>query len=130
MRARKISPTIPELDLIDEIEALAEEYAERHGRLPVNVSHWDPSEGMVGRLRAGMPVSARRNPVFSNYSYFLGSHARVRAKLGISASAYSLFLENGSSAIMAVATAGAVRRVGSRRYAALLLHGSLCALAV
>src|SRR4051794_16363702 len=74
--------SIPELDLIDEIEALSAGYEERHGRPPVNVSHWDPSEEFMGKLSLALPVFPQHSSVFYNFSYFLESHAQVRSKLG------------------------------------------------
>jgi histidinol-phosphate/aromatic aminotransferase/cobyric acid decarboxylase-like protein len=103
MDIRSVHATIPELDLIDKIEALSNDYEERHGRAPINVSHWDPSQEIVRKLRAALPISVEQNPIPYNFSYFLDSHPEVRFKLGIRADASSLFLENGSSAILAVA---------------------------
>jgi hypothetical protein len=100
MDIRSVHATIPELDLIDKIEALSNDYEERHGRAPINVSHWDPSQEIVRKLRAALPISVEQNPIPYNFSYFLDSHPEVRFKLGIRADASSLFLENGSSAIL------------------------------
>jgi hypothetical protein len=58
---------IAELILLDEIEALAEDYRNRHGRLPTDVSHWDPSKEMMDALKSVLPVVKFNNPIPYRY---------------------------------------------------------------
>ena len=73
---------IKELQLLDEIEQIEEDYEEQFGQLPVNVSTWDPSADVVAAsLMATMPSAhgAGKDYIFS---YILKDNAGLREALG------------------------------------------------
>jgi aspartate/methionine/tyrosine aminotransferase len=102
--ARDVSPTLPELALIDDIEAIAASYEQRHGREPVNVSHWDPSREFARRLKAAAPIRIKPpDPVPYRFSYLVNARPSILAKLGFRPEATRILVsENGSSSITAV----------------------------
>jgi hypothetical protein len=90
--------------LIDAIEEISSVYAEQHGRHPVNVSHWDPSDEFIHFLQAAVPVPKYDDLIRYRYSYMVEERGSVLSKLGIrSESAAVFFTENGSMSILAVA---------------------------
>jgi histidinol-phosphate/aromatic aminotransferase/cobyric acid decarboxylase-like protein len=83
---------------------LAAQYRERHGREPVNVSHWDPSPELARKLKKLLPIPRLENPISYQYSYLITERPDVLAKLGfLNSSISGLFTENGSLSISAVA---------------------------
>jgi hypothetical protein len=95
---------IDELVLLDEIEALAEDYRNRHGRLPTDVSHWDPSKEIMDALRWVLPVVTFNNPVPYRYSYLIDQRATILERLGFpSGASAALVTDNGSVSIASVA---------------------------
>jgi histidinol-phosphate/aromatic aminotransferase/cobyric acid decarboxylase-like protein len=89
---------------MDGIDALIAAYRRRHGRDPVNVSHWDPSREFVQNLKDALPINALPDPVPYRYSYLIEARSEVLKGLGVSStSASGLFTENGSMSITAVA---------------------------
>lgn len=90
--------------LIDAIDHISLVYAEKNGRQPLNVSHWDPSDEFIRNLRTAIPIPKCEDLVRYCYSYMIEERHAVLAKLGlISASVAGLFTENGSMSILAIA---------------------------
>jgi histidinol-phosphate/aromatic aminotransferase/cobyric acid decarboxylase-like protein len=95
---------LPELVLIDRLEELARAYRSRHGRYPINVSHWNPSAETIRALKSSVPVQRPGDPVPYQYSYLINRKPEILSKLGIPANkASALLTENGSASITAVA---------------------------
>jgi histidinol-phosphate/aromatic aminotransferase/cobyric acid decarboxylase-like protein len=95
---------IAENALIDAIDAAIAEYRVRHGREPVNVSHWDPSRAFAARLKRLLPMPQKEDLVAYRYSYMVPHKRRIARKLGFGAKAVaSLVTENGSMSIVAAA---------------------------
>jgi hypothetical protein len=90
--------------LIDAIEEISTAYAEQHGRHPVNVSHWDPSDEFIRNLRAAKPIPKHYDLIRYHYSYMVEERRSVLTKLGITSDSVApFFTENGSMSILAVA---------------------------
>jgi hypothetical protein len=103
MAVSGLSPTIEQIRLVDEIEELSAKYKTRHGRLPVNISHWDPSQQLTNKLRRSLPIS-EEDPISYHFSYQVDCRAALLRKLGILGdNISSLITENGSTAVTAVA---------------------------
>src|SRR5579871_3409230 len=104
-------PRLAERALTEAIEGLAKRWQARHGREPVCVSHWNPSDDFVRSLRARLPTAqsfeaalAAHDPVPYRHSHMLPALGAVVKKLGFSAERdAALITENGTSAIAAVA---------------------------
>jgi aspartate/methionine/tyrosine aminotransferase len=95
---------LPELALIDAIDALADVYTARVGQRPINVSHWDPSEHLSALLRSRTPALSIEDTAPYRYSYLLRRTPQVLEKLGFASQhARALIAENGTSCIAAVA---------------------------
>jgi histidinol-phosphate/aromatic aminotransferase/cobyric acid decarboxylase-like protein len=90
--------------LIDAIENISLGYANKYGRPPLNVSHWDPSDEFIRNLRVAVRVPKENDLVRYRYSYMVEERLAVFSKLGlVSTSTAGLFTENGSMSILAVA---------------------------
>lgn len=105
-------PRLSERAFIHEIEALASRWRDDHGKAPVNVSHWNPSDEFLGRLQRHLAPSLfdplahvqACDPVPYRYSQGLPIRAAMLAKLGFSSDrVYALITENGTSSISTVA---------------------------
>ena len=105
-------PRLSERAFIHEIEALASRWRDDHGKAPVNVSHWNPSDEFLGRLQRHLAPSLfdplahvqACDPVPYRYSQGLPVRAAMLAKLGFSSDrVYALITENGTSSISTVA---------------------------
>jgi len=106
-------PRLPEKTLIERIETLAADWRARHGRPPINVSHWNPAEDLGAQLRRGtqadMPDGALacllgHDPIPYRYSHTLPALDAVVAKFGFDADRVgALIAENGTTCIAAVA---------------------------
>lgn len=106
-------PRLPEKTLIEQIETLAADWRARHGRAPVNVSHWNPAEDLGAQLRHGAPTGApdgalaclaAHDPIPYRYSHTLPALDTVLGKLGFAGeSVGALIAENGTTCIAAVA---------------------------
>jgi histidinol-phosphate/aromatic aminotransferase/cobyric acid decarboxylase-like protein len=106
---------IPENRLIDAIDEAIAAYRVRHGREPVNVSHWDPSREFAVKLKSLLPMGRAWDPVAYRYSYMIENRGLIASKLGFDErSVASLVTENGSMSIVAVVnwlSARGVRKV-------------------
>jgi aspartate/methionine/tyrosine aminotransferase len=103
---------LPELALIDAIDALADVYTAREGRRPINVSDWDPSDHVSARLRSRIPPLSLEDAAPYRYSYLFRSTPRVLKKLGFASQhARALIVENGTSCIAAIANWLKLRQV-------------------
>jgi histidinol-phosphate/aromatic aminotransferase/cobyric acid decarboxylase-like protein len=90
--------------LIDAIEHISLGYADKYGRPPLNVSHWDPSDEFIRNLRVAIRIPKQKDLVRYRYSYMVEERLAVFSKLGlVSTSTAGLFTENGSMSILAVA---------------------------
>ena len=95
---------IAENTLIDAIDAEIAAYRERHGRFPVNVSHWDPSPTFSAKLKRLLPITRAEELVDYRYSYMVPYKEQIARKLGFDELAVaSLITENGSMSIVAIA---------------------------
>jgi histidinol-phosphate/aromatic aminotransferase/cobyric acid decarboxylase-like protein len=95
---------IAENALIDAIDAAIASYRVRHGRAPVNVSHWDPSRAFAAQLKRLLPVAQKEDLVAYRYSYMVPHKRRIARKLGFDDGAIAaLVTENGSMSIVAIA---------------------------
>ena len=93
-------------------------YEQRHGRAPVELCHWDPSEGFSREFAHKLVVPGLGEPFHYRYSFESDVRSDVLRKLGYSASSRRILLtENGTNAVLAVANALAL--VGIRRVALL-----------
>ena len=105
---------IKELQLLDEIEQIEEDYEAEFGQPPVNVSTWDPSVDVVqANLLATMPPvqGAGKDYIFS---YILKDNAGLRRALGYTDSRWrSLVAHAGSASI--VMTCNWLRASGARK---------------
>jgi aspartate/methionine/tyrosine aminotransferase len=108
---RETTPRLPEKTLIEAIDTLASRWRDRHGREPVHVSHWNPSDAFANSLRGRLPARldpcaalAVHDPVPYRHSHALPDMAAVLGKLGVdSGHAGALIAENGTTCIAAVA---------------------------
>lgn len=102
----ELQPAIAETAAIDGLHDLADDYERRHGRRPTDVSHWDPADEVIQRLRLLVRVPPLREPIRYRFSYQLAGRPAVLQKLGYRDRSRRIFLtENGTSAILAVANA-------------------------
>ena len=99
MRAK--AGDVTELDMLDALDGLADEYVRAFGSPPFNVSHWDSSRSFTDRITEPLPLSALPNVFDYRYSYELGSHPSVVRKLGFPEGRYAcLITPSGTSAIV------------------------------
>jgi aspartate/methionine/tyrosine aminotransferase len=106
-------PRLPEKILIDEIEAMAARWQASHGRPPVNISHWNPSDDFLCSLHAVVapallfdPLTCLQtcDPMPYRYSQGLPAIQAVLRKLGFeSQNVGALITENGTTSISTVA---------------------------
>jgi histidinol-phosphate/aromatic aminotransferase/cobyric acid decarboxylase-like protein len=95
---------IPENVFVDAVDEAIVDYEARHGRKPINVSHWDPSHEFVTKISDLLPITPAWDPVAYRYSYMIGNKQAITTKLGFNhSSVASLLTENGSMSIVAVA---------------------------
>jgi histidinol-phosphate/aromatic aminotransferase/cobyric acid decarboxylase-like protein len=95
---------IAENALIDAIDVAIAAYRARHGRSPVNVSHWDPSPAFSAQLKRLLPITRGEDLVAYRYSYMVPHKQQIARKLGFDNDAVaSLVTENGSMSIVAIA---------------------------
>ena len=95
---------IAENALIDAIDAAIADYCARHGRAPVNVSHWDPSRAFAAKLKHMLPIAQKDDLVAYRYSYMVPHKRPIARKLGFDdGTVSSLLTENGSMSIVAIA---------------------------
>jgi histidinol-phosphate/aromatic aminotransferase/cobyric acid decarboxylase-like protein len=95
---------IAENALIDAIDAVIADYRVRHGRTPVNVSHWDPSRAFAVQLKRLLPIAQKEDLVAYRYSYMVPHKRQIARKLGFDDEAVAtLVTENGSMSIVAIA---------------------------
>jgi histidinol-phosphate/aromatic aminotransferase/cobyric acid decarboxylase-like protein len=109
---------VPEVLAIDGLEEVADAYRLRHGRSASKLSHWDPSDAVVERLRARLRIPTLRDPLRYRFSYQLGQREQLLTRLGYSdPSRRVLVTENGTCGILAAANALAL--LGVRQVALL-----------
>ena len=105
---------IEELQLLDEIAQIEEDYEAEFGQPPVNVSTWDPSTDVIqANLLATMPpvTGTGKNYIFS---YILEDNSGLRRALGYSNTRWSSLVAHAGSASI-VMTCNWLRTSGVRK---------------
>lgn len=91
---------IEELQLLDKIEAINEEYYLKYGAQPVNLSNWDPSSELLSPNLFQGHLYDDGNEVNYIFSYTLQNKPQILSKLGYIVNSWScLVSHSGSSAI-------------------------------
>jgi aspartate/methionine/tyrosine aminotransferase len=112
MGGGRLTPSIEEVAAIDYLYNLAEDYRRRHGRAPVELSHWDPSESFAEAFPRKLAVIDLGEPLHYRYSFESDVRTEVTQKLGYTAPSRRILLtENGTNAVLAVANALALMGV-------------------
>src|SRR6185312_8162626 len=112
-------PLIDEVDRIEQIERIAANYQTTYGAVPLNVSHWDPSQTMAEQLGPMLKFSYfGENPLKYNYSYTVDRREAVLRKLGFDPATKGCLLTNSGTASMNCAVRW-LQAVGVRRITAL-----------
>ncbi len=92
---------VSELEMLDDLDALADEYASEFGKHPFNVSHWDSVRAFTDRVTVPLPLSTLPSVFNYQYSYDLTIHEPVVRKLGFPDREYgTLLTPSGTSAIV------------------------------
>jgi histidinol-phosphate/aromatic aminotransferase/cobyric acid decarboxylase-like protein len=91
-----------ELDMLEDLDDLADEYARAFGKPPFNVSHWDSARSFTDRIAESLPLSRLPNVFDYQYSYELeAAHPALVRKLGFPAGRHAcLITPSGTSAIV------------------------------
>lgn len=96
--------SISEVAAIDYLLELSSKYRDSHGRSPIKLSHWDPSENFAQRLVPKLPLPKLGEPYRYRYSCDSSFRAAVLTKLGYSDETRRVLLtENGTNAMLATA---------------------------
>ena len=94
---------IPELLLLEDIEALSEAYRREFGQPPINLSTWDPSFQLLDGLEPKPPAMRSDGWIDYSFSYDLDERAELIAKFGFDQKLFGgLATHSGSTAIISV----------------------------
>lgn len=95
-----MSGQIPERQLVDDIAALEDAFAARHGYPPENVSHWDPGEPYRAAVTSLVPVGSPGDLIGYIFSDEVQAPGILPLKLGFDPRRYaSVVTPNGTTAI-------------------------------
>ena len=89
---------VKELQLIDLIESISEEYENEYGNKPINISHWDPAESTVENLLLSTMPSATGNGADYIFTYTLPNHAHLQRSLNYLDSRWRCVISHSGSA--------------------------------
>jgi aspartate/methionine/tyrosine aminotransferase len=76
------SASLPEIECIEMLENIEEDYAKRFGIAPYNVSHWDSSEAFENEMLAYLEFPSLATVLSYRFSYQVAETKAIVSKLG------------------------------------------------
>jgi len=103
MRHVSESASLPEIECIEMLEKIEDDYARRFGVAPFNVSYWDPSEEFTTNMLPYLEVPTLDAFVSYRFSYQVEETGPVITKLGGVTNVHAgLFTPSSTSSILCV----------------------------
>lgn len=91
---------ISELNLLDDIEDIADKYRDSTGTYPFDLSHWDPSEETIRQLARYLTLPPPPLAAPYIYPYYVGAQQDVMRRLGFNETTRNcLFAQAGTNAL-------------------------------